>query len=100
MRTLFRNTAITSFTVAGLEANAKVGKVARFAYGTTILQTKKYTKYTQKGKISPLPDTRKDITTSGRMLAKDQLLVYIANCLQSRLWDPEPATNGLEKSGV
>ena len=97
MRTLFRNTAITSFTVAGLEANAKVGKVARFAYGTTILQTKKYT---QKGKISPRPDTQKDTTTSGRMLAKDQLLVYIANCLQSRLWDPEPATNGLEKSGV
>ena len=75
---------------AGFEASAKAGKeatAARFANGTTIMQTKKNKYNTQEGNKAP-PDTQKDISTrGGKRPAKDGLLVYISNSQKSRLWD-------------
>ena len=77
---------------AGFEASAKAGKeatAARFANGTTIMQTKKNKYNTQEGNKAP-PNTLMDISTRGeKEPAKDGLLGYIANSQKSRLWDTD-----------
>ena len=88
---------------AGFEASAKAGKeatAARFANGTTIMQTKKNKYNTQEGNKAP-PNTLKDTSTRGEKGAGQGWTPGIySQQPEIPLVGYRPATNGLEESGV
>ena len=95
---------MTSLTVAGLDANAKVGKDAtavRFANGSPITQTNKIN---TEGERKYPPYTQKDMNPKDEKTpTKDELLGYNHGSVQSHLLDSEvckPRTGKERRVGV